>query len=57
MKKEKPKKKYLGLIIMLIILIILASIVGLAYWKIKRISQSIFNSAQKANSQNTPLTD
>lgn len=61
MKKEKtvrqPAKKYLGLIITTIILILLAGLVGLLYWKVERIVKSFSDSAKKATSENTPLMD
>ncbi|MCL5407517.1 MAG: hypothetical protein M1429_03410 [Patescibacteria group bacterium] len=61
MKKEKkirqPAKKYLGLIITTIILIVVISLVGLIYWKVERIVKSFSDSAKKASSQNTPLSD
>lgn len=50
------KKRFL-LIIILIVLVLILAAAGFFYWKIQRISQSFIDSAQKANSQNTPLWD
>lgn len=57
MKKEKTKKKYLGLMIATIIIVLLVGLFGLFYWKVERIIKSFSDSAKKASSQNTPLTD
>jgi len=53
MEKEKPT----GLIIATIIIVLLASVAVLVYWKVERIVKSFSDSAQKASSHNTPLSD
>lgn len=45
------------LIIVLIVLFIIALGGGLMYWKVKRVTQSFMDSAKRANSHNTPLSD
>lgn len=51
------KKGKYWLIIVTVILIFLAAVTGLFYWKLERIIQSVSESAKKASSQNTPLLD
>jgi uncharacterized protein YpmB len=53
---KKKKRKY-WLVILIIVLLIIVVLGGLLYWKVERIVHSISDSAQKANSQNTPLED